>query len=187
MLNILNKMKSKKAIVLPETLKLVIAVMCIIVLIAFAVQIYSLMHVKTELEQARAHLDSLTDLINNLNNEGQTMDFILLSPKGWFLLDGRIFGEDPINNFCPGLKTGDSCLCMCGSDASIGGQLPAKLRESCQNMNICKEFKGRIINFDTPDNLGPRRYIKIDDLLEMSKPISVSLQNNQIYLTAKND
>lgn len=62
-------MNSKKAIILPETLKIIIAVMCIALLFVLASRIYSIFQAKTSIEQARAVLDEISKKIISLNEK----------------------------------------------------------------------------------------------------------------------
>lgn len=83
--NTLSKMRNKKGIVLPTTLKLVIAVLCILVLIYLAASLYSAFIVKSEIAQARATLENIMGKIGSLE-EGETEEYLVVNPKGWYFI-----------------------------------------------------------------------------------------------------
>jgi len=84
-------MKNKKAIVLPETLKLIIAVLCIFILIYLSVSLYDIFIKKTEIQQARETLSQISAEVESLE-EGGSRDFLVTSPKDWVLMtiDGKL-------------------------------------------------------------------------------------------------
>jgi len=80
------QMKNKKAdqLVLPESLKLIIAVLCLLLLIYLAWNLYTLTTTKSKLAQARETLSQIAGKINGLK-EGQDK-YMIVSPKDWYLL-----------------------------------------------------------------------------------------------------
>lgn len=79
------KMKNKKAIVLPETLKIIIGVLCILILIYLAWSLYSMFIVKSKLTQAKETLKEIADKINGLGDR-EIDDYLVVAPKGWALM-----------------------------------------------------------------------------------------------------
>lgn len=75
----------KKAIMLPETLKIIIAVVCIVLLIYLAWSLYELFIVKSDLAKAR-------ETLNQIKNEADLLDeldernYLVVSPKGWYFV-----------------------------------------------------------------------------------------------------
>ena len=72
----------KKAILVSETLKMIIAVGVILLLFVFAAKLLGIFQGKTKLEQARANMDNLEIIIKDIK-EGEAKEYILLSPQGW--------------------------------------------------------------------------------------------------------
>src|SRR5689334_11446733 len=79
-------MKSKKAELLEgETMKIILAVICIVFLVILAVQLYGLFANKTRIEQAKATTKEISGVINDLMNSNfVSKQYIILAPKGWF-------------------------------------------------------------------------------------------------------
>ena len=188
--NNIIKMKSKKAIVLPETLKLVIAVMCILILIYFAVQIYSLMHVKTGLEQARAHLDKIVEISDNLGEE-QSKEYILLSPKGWTLIQWP-YKNEQIDNCAA--NEGEFCLCFCKYkyrslaayrlDTGISPSEEAytkQVKDACNEMSVCKIIKNKDIIVNSNYLSEEKYFIELNGILEAKSPLIITFKEGKLY------
>jgi hypothetical protein len=91
-------MKTKKAIVMSETLKMIIAALCIFLLIYLAVGLYGIFTRSSELEQAKATLDGIMGKAGALQN-GQSVEYLVTSPKGWSII---ILPEEKLNLcICP--------------------------------------------------------------------------------------
>ena len=92
-----------------ETLKIVIALICITLLIYFLVSIYFGRANEIELQQAKQTLtdssESLKKTMDGLG-EGQAKAMTLANPIGWHLLS---FNQNPRPNSCAGAN----CLCIC--------------------------------------------------------------------------
>lgn len=109
--------KRGEDIVLPNSLKLIIAVLCMIALIYLAVSLYTLFTVKSETAQAKGTLDNLVSEIAMLESgKKQAGSYLIVSPKGW------------------GLMVRDNKLCICGED-ELGSF------EDCSKRGICSETK----------------------------------------------
>lgn len=103
-------MKSKNGILLAEeTLKLVIAFICISFLIYFLVALYFSRIDAINMDQAQRTLidspESLQKTINNIKS-GESRNFVIDNPEGWYLFS---FTGDTKPNAC----AGKSCLCIC--------------------------------------------------------------------------
>lgn len=77
-------MRNKKAIILPETLKIIIGVLCIILLVYLAFSLYSLFIVKSKLVQARSTFREIVSKVQGLGEEEEI--YQANSPKGWVLV-----------------------------------------------------------------------------------------------------
>jgi hypothetical protein len=103
--------KSRKGFLLgEETLKIVVALICIVVLIYFLAMLYYAKVDSAKLAQAKALLidssESIKARINNLDSINPVEQH-LINPKGWYLFSFANGGEKP--NYCAGLN----CLCIC--------------------------------------------------------------------------
>ncbi len=80
-----------------------------------AVKLFNLFTSKTEIEQARATLEQITNIIEDLD-EGKTAEYLVTGPKDWHLVGFNI--EDSVYSFSPPEECdSDSCLCICPSQA----------------------------------------------------------------------
>ncbi len=75
---------NKKAILISEVLKMILAIGVILLLFIFAAKLLGIFQGKTKIEQATANMDNLERIIKNLK-EGESNKYILLSPQGWIL------------------------------------------------------------------------------------------------------
>lgn len=127
--------KSKKAegnFLGEHAVNIIVAVICIVMLIALGVIIYNnFIANKIKLEQAQSTLDQIMNKISLLKNEGDNESLLIYNPAGWALSyqDSMIAGERPA--VCQTHK----CLCIClySSDKKT-------LFANCDNTNtgICK-------------------------------------------------
>ncbi len=138
---------NKKAILMPETLKIIIAVVCIFLLVYLAVLLYGMLIKKTALEQAKETLKQITAEINSLE-EGGEGSFLITSPKNWFIIS---FEEGESS---PKQCKGKNCLCICGG----------KEIKSCDDMGICKitEKEINILEFSGTLQYDTVNYLKLD-------------------------
>lgn len=94
----IKKDKRAEEIVLPETLKLIIAVLCILALVYLAVSLYTLFTVKSKLVQARG---TLKEIMSELQGdwEGKQFKSVLInSPKDWRIIS---YQEEKLICICP--------------------------------------------------------------------------------------
>jgi len=111
----LRKIKNKKAMLLPEeTLKIIIAALSIIVLMILAYKLYGMFILKTDIEQARATLKDIIGIIEN-PEKAEERDYLIASPKEWFLISFEDKGE----------------LCIC----------PEMDFEVCQKQGTCESVE----------------------------------------------
>jgi hypothetical protein len=124
---------NKKADMLPEeTLKLLLGVMGIVLLFFLAFNLYGIFMDKTELEQARAMLESIVGKVESLNNN-QSTSYLVVSPKEWSIV---IFSSEISPRDC-----GKSdCICVC---KEIGNDFN-KTVSFCDSKGICEKTSGII-------------------------------------------
>jgi hypothetical protein len=116
-------MKEKKGeMMLGFAIKLGIAIACIVLLIIFANYIFGSIQRQNKLKQAEHTLDALIDRINLLEKEGDTIEYLVLNPKNWFLVSFSVGEEMPAR--CQGWN----CLCICEDD-------------KCEKASVCKNPK----------------------------------------------
>ncbi|HUS50684.1 MAG TPA: hypothetical protein VMZ91_10995 [Candidatus Paceibacterota bacterium] len=152
------QIKQKKAIIMPETLKIIIGVLCIIILIYLAYQLYNLFLTKTDLEQARETLKQIVDRIEGLE-EGKEESHLITAPKEWYIV-AYDEGENS-----PSQCKGKNCLCVCNS---INFYNPSEVIEKCEKEGVCENLDEKIIISGTINaNLGIKEHIKIEKILNL--------------------
>ncbi len=104
------KLKNKKAILMQEVLKIIVAVLSILILISLAVKLYG-MSKKSELDKAQSNLKSfIQDFEGFMNGNEEKTNLTILGPKKWFISSFKRNDIPPIPNGCEGL---DYCICLC--------------------------------------------------------------------------
>jgi Tfp pilus assembly protein PilE len=164
----LNK-SEKKAILPQEVLKILIAVLCLVILIYLAVELYSLFIVKSDIEKATATVEAIAGKANALQNS-QSAQYMITNLKDWSLIqiDVPLFCSDSRSVY-------DSCLCLC-KDVEANDHGPNM--DNQMNMQSCKS-KGAcslVSNFEIKKDSG-----------NVKKSILISQVPLNIYLTKEND
>jgi len=136
------KRQNKKAeILIPEVVRIIIAVLCIIILIYLAYKLYGIFTVKTETEQAKAHLQNIVGKIDALNN-GESAEYLMLNPKEFVLVEWPIFSakENKIIYTDMPKKCSDknwqSCMCMCRFKSDFKEILEKTLKEKMNSETL---------------------------------------------------
>lgn len=152
------KIKNKKAIVLPEVIRLIIAVLCIILLIMLAVQVYSIFTRSNELEQAKATLNEIMSMSSQLEKLGDSTNLLVIAPKEWSIVSIK------------------DKLCIC----KISGD-PTQVEKECSVSGTCQNIKATIYYFCGQAN--PKDIIS--NCLAMSQKESPGAQKLpfQLFLT----
>jgi len=103
--------KNKKAFLLAEeTLKIIIAVICILFLVYILIAIYNSQTANKKIEEAKDSLERIGTIASSLQ-EGEMENQDIPNPKGWHLYS---FLEQQKPNSC----LNQNCLCIC-SDVVI--------------------------------------------------------------------
>jgi len=122
-------LKNKKGFLLAnETLKIIIAVICIGFLAYFLAMLYVS---KTESQKkldAENSLDRMKDIMDGLDVGGSEIQGIG-SPRGWHLF-GFVSGDKP--NSC----VGENCFCICGKAVDIGDTFDRQIKK-CDDSGVC--------------------------------------------------
>jgi hypothetical protein len=184
-------MKSKKAdMFIGETIRIVLSVMVIVLLLYLSFSLYSLFTAKTDIQQAKAHMETIENIIKSLEeNGGGSEDYILLSPKEWYLAGF----ESPLMDQIPQSCTGERCVCMCFKSLSEqfweGGVFILKsehLAESCNQQGICIDVEQKFLSVKPESQDLPYYPIIIDKhLIDNRKALKISLEKDKLTITTK--
>lgn len=112
-----------------ETLKLVIAVICI----GFLVYLLAMMYYSGGEEKERQDATSLIDRIENMAlelKEGNSSEVNGLVPADWVIISYAGVEQSP--NEC----AGQNCVCICDSKVDVKGFTNRQLKE-CSNDGVC--------------------------------------------------
>lgn len=119
---------NKKGFLLGEmTVKIIIAVISILLLIAVLGFVYLMFAEKAEKEKATASLEKIKEgILSAKNSENGKFEEVLLSPEGW----GLFYYENNVPKNCPATK----CLCLC----------PDEEIEKCEKEGVCESVDEKI-------------------------------------------
>ena len=141
-------MRNKKAILMPEVMKILIAVLCIAALIYLAVSISGLATKKAKVEQSKGTLDEIEAKIKTLIDSKEEKSFMMtvLAPNEWYIVS---FTKSDIERpkLCPG-----DCLCVC-EDYDAAGCDGGK--------GLCRKMEKAV------SIAGEKKYIYIDKAFDM--------------------
>lgn len=138
-MKIKKELKNKKGFLLGEvSVKLVIAILCILILIILGVKLFGMFSKENDVKKAEDNLNLIADKIAYLNSPEYTQDFLYVTifppeETGWF-----------IRSYAPGYFPGKqcnsknfkSCLCMCNS---------LENSPDCTGLMACNGFEQEII------------------------------------------
>ena len=170
--------KAKRGILPEETIKIIIAVICITLLIVLAAALYNIFAKKNDLEQARANMNNIIGKINimagelsNVEEGIKTESYALLNPREWGLYgwpdDGKMLGECEQQGW-------RRCICFCEIR-----WFKSNL-ERCKALNVCKEIK-------QDELLVEPNPIQINELLKKGKGKEIEMilekENAKVALT----
>lgn len=133
---LMKKIKNKKAegLLESETLRVVIAVMCILLLVVLAYKLYGLFTKKTAIEQAKETFDQLVSKMNGLQ-EGGNDSYMITSPQKWVLMSN---GEK---------------ICICSFENQGADFFRSANRQEafrvCAVNGFCSHVKNNMGQFDT--------------------------------------
>ena len=158
------RLRDNKAILLPEALKIILAVISIGMLLYLLVSLYSIFVGKTRLEQARETLNQIVAKINVMD-EGDVEEFLIQSPKESFFV---YFDKETSGSRC----SGGNCLCIC---------LDSNNKETCGiNDGVCKEAKFEV----QMEKVSVQGMEQFTDWYPINAPTQIILEkkNNQIFI-----
>lgn len=99
-----------------EVLKMVLAIAGILILLMLGYSLYKIFVQKTELAQAKEHLDTIQGVIENLK-EGEKTTYLLTGPKNWYFVSYNKRDLEKYSDLSmPFMCKEQSCLCICSKD-----------------------------------------------------------------------
>ena len=125
-------MKNKNGILMPETLKIIIAVVCVFLLGYLIFGFYGMFAKSSALKQAEVNIEKINDAIKKIDNGEGSQEIFLESPKDWWLTAW------PYKNKKPVKCLENYCVCICpipGLDAT-----KEESSEVCDEKGVCKDF-----------------------------------------------
>ncbi len=162
-------MKNKKGFLLAEeTLKIVIAVICIGFLVYLLTSLYLKNKDNEKLEQAEA---SLEHLISEINAEHTEVE--IYNPKGWVLISWP-YENELIPNSCSNMGWGN-CICICDEDLST--RTVKGLIKDCDSLGSCLEsFELKIEN----DRNIYKKNLRNSIVIKPPLKLNIDYKNNKI-------
>ena len=147
--------KNKKAIVLENTLSVIIAVLGLLLLIYSAYYLYSKLTTNIETESAKEVANLIEKKINALpDNQAANITIRGVNGNNWYLI-----GFNVNNPNRPNKCFFNSCLCVCKGDST----LPEYQGKICQDTGFCRKTDRNITtnNFEIGDHYtGFKLFIK---------------------------
>lgn len=123
--------KKAEDLLTPETLKIIVAVLCIVVLLYLA---YQLVPKKTALAQARENLNKIYFEIQKVvKGEKNQSDFFIESPSNWWVIAWPYKGDSEKPGQCKTLN----CVCICPIPTIA---TKANSLKECDNIGVCKDL-----------------------------------------------
>jgi hypothetical protein len=128
------KKKNKRGFLLAnETLKIIIAVICISFLVYFLSMLYLSKTGTQKRADAEKNLERIEEIIGSLN-VGESERQGIGNPNGWHIYS---FLDSEKPNSC----AGESCLCICGKALDINGQFNRQIKK-CDSEGVCLGIRG---------------------------------------------
>jgi len=144
----------KKGFLLGEnTIKMIIAVLCILILAFLLSSLYNIFTEKKNLEKAGASLGIIVNQIRKASAVGESG--VLLDPRGWVL------AAFSANTLSPGLCENKNCICICDTPSFFQSSLAAR----CNSAGVCTALNELVI-------LKENGKIDADSKIEIDGPIN---------------
>ena len=126
-------MDKKGFLLAEETLKIIVAVVCLGFLIYFLSALYFSNSNSKEKIQAEEIISRVSDIVNNAQTTLESVD--MLNPSGWYLFSF-------VNVLKPNVCTGKNCLCVCSKTIFSKNQLQeCDKNGACLIINDLKSFQ----------------------------------------------
>ena len=172
-------MKSKKAFLLGEhTLKIIIAVLCLLLLVYLLFRVYSNSQSARDLKMAEDSLDDLVKEMNKAKETGETQEVLILNPVKHSLVEKALGQNDwwiiawpyKSEKEKPGQCQDESCICICAIPKNYEA---LESLNKCNSLGVCKDFDEKI------ETINPGIIIK------WNKPVPI--ENPPVELEIKYD
>jgi hypothetical protein len=162
----IQKIKSRKAILLPELMKIIIGVLCIVLLVYIAVSLYGIFSRGHELEQAKFTLDAIIAKTSSLT-EGQILDYLVTSPKDWRFL----------------VYDSEKKVCICPAYTSDTYDKVSQQQTICLKQGVCKsvDYSISVGGYETSCSQGAKQGLSsgISNCLSFdTMPLIISIFKN---------
>jgi len=118
-----------------EVAKIIVAIILLLLLGYLAFTLYESITQKSQLEQARVHLDNIANIIKELK-DGDSQSYLVSSPKDWFL----IYIHNSNTQGVPAQCVLNGCLCFCINKKQYFSDTSGD-SVYCEKNNICKVIK----------------------------------------------
>jgi len=142
-------MKSKKAMLIGEhAVELLFAGLVIIAIVAVGVMVFNNLRNQQEVKMAQNQLESLKSIIEELQKDGGTKEYLILNPSDWAVVGWPYISSSSSAwpKYCE--QNGwVRCLCMCDVKVSSwknfkgGASNPNVLKDYCDINKICMQIK----------------------------------------------
>jgi hypothetical protein len=184
-------MNKKGEILLPETLKIIVAVLCIGILILLAFKLGSIYTQNGKVEQARAVMDELIGVVNGLE-EGDIREVVVLAPSGWALTgwpasSGEEISPEKRDILNPSVcerNDWKNCICLCDTKEERTNEAFKGCEEE---KNVCKELDSDKYNGLVVHPLGANfnKPILVDNLISDGEKIKLEVKNKGLTISAE--
>lgn len=101
--------KKGEEIVMPETAKIALAVLCILGLIYLAVVLFNAFKSDNQLQQSKAAMEEISSKLSLLQS-GEKSSYLYVSPSKWYLVD--VSQREALPKECNSLVS-KNCFCLC--------------------------------------------------------------------------
>ena len=159
-----NKINKKGFLLGEFTLKMLVAIMCIIILLFLLYKIYGNFTGKTELSQAESSINAIGEEISSAVLSNSVRSYMVLNPQDWILV---YFGGDVKKPE----KCNGKCLCIC-EQVGWSGVVGKDQQSACNSQGVCKNVGYQIVGFTNQ---------------VISKPVQLEIQKveNGVSIVAK--
>lgn len=146
-----------------ETIKIIIAIICLVALVYFLISLY-MANKDKDLELAKASLEKLV----NDANAGKT-ETEIYNPKGWGIVSFLSSQKEDLPEFCKN-KGWNNCICIC----NFPGRSVKTFLTACNTKGVCQESDFSVI--------GKAQFIfeYEQDGIEITPPLFLSIKDKTI-------
>ncbi len=132
-----------------ENLMILLSVMCIVLLVFFAVMLFSMFYKTSPKEMAKTALKEITAKTASVNIDGAEKTFLAIQPAGWMLVlfdkESTVSqGTETKITRPAACKIGQDCLCICPDKDSC------EKEGACQNTDVDLKFKFMFEEYGNP-------------------------------------